>query len=498
MPVIGKDVARKEPDKIGEKVNIAVKMGDAVFVAQESDGYITPLPGFFIRSSNGFIVSELTIVKGQKITKDDKGNPIEQPAIFPMIFYNNNGNRSYCSVEDSINFDEKTISFRNIKIKFEEVPHTLMSLNTAKRFLNSEDVEIKTIFPLLQAKQKTFVSFYWDERLYDLIACITIATYFFDVFGVFPITWFFGSVDTGKTRGIKTITWAGKKGIVWEDPTKAGILRLAEFLQPTLAIDEYQDVEPFLRGYVRGSYKDGIRSPRVEETKDGFVLRTFGKFHPIIAGSTEDIEYASFTRTIPIKMQKMRQGDSLKDLDPTAYDFDEVRDLLYICRLTQANRVYETFQKLDRNELKLYGREWEIWRAPLTIAKMVNETVFNNLLSLAREICSSKREEMYIEEKDVLTAVYFLLRENKSPSTLTFFPKEITTKIWQKKSKEFTADTWENDIEFKKKYSPNKIGYILNRMNIKGKYVSSGTQRTITIEQYNRLALDFGLVSKEK
>jgi len=302
MPVVGKDEKPVEAKDLPENFNIALKVDDAMYIAQESDGYIKPLPGFFIKTKNGFIVSELTIVKGTKITKDEKGKAIEVPAVFPIIFYNSNGKRSYCSVKDSINFNGTSISLRKMKVRFEEIPHTLMSYNTTKRFLKGETIEVKTLYPVLKAKQKEFVSCHWDERLYDLMACISIATYFFDVFGVFPITWLFGAFETGKGRALKSIVYASRKGIYWEDVTKAGVLRLAELLQPTLGIDEYQDVEPILRGYIRGSYKDGVKSPRVEQTRDGFLLRAFGKFHPITIASTETIERGSFTRTIPVKM----------------------------------------------------------------------------------------------------------------------------------------------------------------------------------------------------
>lgn len=493
MPVLGKDKAVEKTEKLPEDFNIALKVDDALYIAQESDGYIKPLPGFFIKTKNGSIVSELTIVKGTKKTKDEKGNDIEVPAVFPIIFYNSNGERSYCSIKDSISFNGTSISFRKMKVRFEEIPHTLMSYNTTKRFLKGETIELKTVYPMLKAKQKEFVSCHWDGRLYDLIACITIATFYFDVFGVFPITWLFGAFETGKGRAIKCIVYAARKGIYWEDVTKAGVLRLAELLQPTLGIDEYQDVEPILRGYLRGSYKEGVKSPRVEQTRDGFLLRAFGKFHPITIASTETIERGSFTRTIPVKMKK---GNPPEDRDPVEYDFDDIRDDLYICRLTQANKVYETFQTFRKTELGIYGREWEIWRAPLTIAKMISEEVFNNVLSLAREICSSKRQEIYIEEKDVLMSIYLLFKENNKPKTLTFYPKEVTIKIWNQKIKEFTADVWENDVEFKRQYSPLRIGHILKRIGLKGKYVSKGTRYTITAEEYNRLASDFGLLEK--
>jgi len=497
MPVKGmKDepVEVKDTLKLPEEFVIALKMGDAVYIAQESDGYVTPLPGCFIKTNNGFIISELTIVKGMKATKDVKGIVTEVPATFPIIFYNKNGERSHCSTEDNINFNGNSISFKKVKVRFEEIPHTLMSLDTGKRFLKGEVKEIKDIYPILKAKQSRFISFQWDTRLYDLLTCNTIGTYFFDVFGVFPITWFFGVTDTGKSRGLMCLVYAARKGIYWEDVTNPTVKRMADFLQPTLGIDEYQDVEHILRGHVRSCYKEGVSSPRLEESRDGWVLRAFAIFHPTVIASTEEIDYASFTRTIPIKMMK---GNPIEDRDPTEYDFDDNRDDLYICRLTQANKVYETFQTLRKAGLGLLGREWEIWRAPLTIAKMVSEEVFNNVLNLAREICSSKKEELYVEEKDVLIAIYSLFDTPLKPKTIFFFPKEITEKIWTEKKEEFTANEWKDDDEFKKKYSPQNLSYVLRRMKIESKYVTKGTRYKMTSGEYNTLAVNFGIMKSE-
>lgn len=321
MPVLGlkknepnKSERQSNSNKLPENVGIGLKVGNAFFIAQENDGYIEPLSGFFIKTDNGYIVSELTIVKGIKKIKNKEGKIEDIPTTFPIVFFNNNGKRGHCSIVDSINFDGKSISFKKIKVQFDEIPHTLMSSNSFNRFLNYETAEIKDIYTKLKEKQSKFVNYNWDPRLYDLSTCITIATYFFDVFGVFPITWFFGVFESGKGRGLKCLVYAARKGILLDDPTKASVLRLADLLQPTLGIDEYQDVEYSLRGFIRSSYKDGMSSPRLEETHDGYILRYFGKFHPVVIASTEDIDYGSFTRTIAIKTRK---AIPMEDSDPT-------------------------------------------------------------------------------------------------------------------------------------------------------------------------------------
>jgi hypothetical protein len=492
MPVIGLQTTQptkpQEPSQ-AEDIDIALKVGNTLFIAKESNDYLMPLSGFFIKTDIGYIVSELTLVKGIQKTKTDKGNIISIPATCPIIFFNNNGNRGYCSIEDKLTFVGRSISFKKMQVKFEEIPHSLMSYGTGKRFLNNETPQIKDIYDRLKAKQGRFVSYHWDPRLNDLLACLTIATYFFDVFGVFAVVWFFGGFETGKGRSLKSIVHAGRKGMLVDDTTYASVVRLADLLQPTLGIDEYQDVKHLLQGFLRSSYKEGIPATRLQETKDCcYELKLFAHFQPTIIASTEEIDEGSLTRAITIKTKK---GNPAEDRDPTEHDFDDIRSDLYLCRLPQANTVLETFRTLKREELGLFGREWEIWRAPLTVAKMVNEEIFNNLLSLSREMGSSKRQNIYVEEKAALKAIRALFESKGRVKILMFYPKEITEMIWTAKSSEFTADKWENDPVFKSQFSPARTGFILKRMGIQSKLVTKGTQYTITQEDFTKLALDY-------
>ena len=486
-------------DKTSRKV---IKYGDKLYTATESDGFPnTPIPGYFLKTSNGTFITEMTVLRGEESVKDEKGNVTKiGEATFQVIYYNDEGQRDLCGYQDTIKLKNgKTISFKKPgNVQFDELPNTLMTKDAGDRFLAGESIEVKDIFAALQAKQKGFANFDWEPKLYDLVTCTTIATYFFEIFRAFPILWFFGSNDMGKTKSQKTYVYASHKGLWWDDTTKASAIRFAsDTLQATEGIDEYQDIEDWLKSYTRSSYKAGSQSPRVEETKNGLIVKMFSKYHPVSIASKEEIEYGTFTRAIPIKMRK---GEPKEDRDPEAFDFEQERDNLYISRLTQADKVYETFQSLKKEDFGMRYRDWEIWRAPLTIAKMVSPEVFNNVKSLAESICLTKKQQQYAEERTVLEAIESLGLPGKAEGTLVpvkrFFAKDLTEKPWELKKQEFTKDKWQDDYEFKKLYGPQTLGYIMKRLLIRSKETAKGVERLISRAEFDRMTEDFGYQKK--
>jgi len=497
------DEQEKEVEVVTEEAStksiFTVKYGDNLYKATESDGFPnTPIPGCFIKTDNGMFITEMTVLRGEKFVKDDKGvlNQVGEDT-FQIIFYNNEGQRGYCGYKDIIKLkNNRTIAFKQLKATtiFDEFPPTLMTKDAGERFINGENVEISAVYPKLKTKQKRFVVLDWDPRLYDLISCWTVASYYFEIINALAILGFSGSNDMGKTKAQKTVIYASHKGLWWDDPTKAAAVRLAgDILQATEGVDEYQDLEDNLKGYARSVYKTGARSPRVEESKAGLIVKMFSKAHPYSIATKEEVEYGTFTRTIFVKMQK---GDPIEDRDPIEYDFEPIRDDLYIARLTQVDKVYETFQSLKKEDFGMKWRDWEIWHGILTIAKLVSPEVFQSVKSLAIDMCLTKKQQEYGEERTALEAIEDLGLPEVGTGilipTISFLTKDLTVKIWQLHKNEYSKDKWEEDYEFTKTYGPRHLGQILSRMKVKLKLVTKGSERTITRAEFDRMAQDYG------
>ena len=491
-PIIGKD------DKKKPLTPLSLTLEDAVIVATESDGFIDHQTGFFIKIKGNWIISELTYFRGKIFKKDKEGKEKVKSGVFPYLFYNKNGKRTYTHPEEPISLNGKSIILEGRTFASQPLP-TLMSFETAHDFLNGKTVEIKEVYPILKQRQAKFVNFDWDKRLYDLEACIAIATYFFDVFKAFPIIFFYGSPETGKGRGLKSIVFAGHKGMLYVSPTPATTFRTIDAFRPTLGIDEFTKIYEDLMVIIRAIYKKGLKVPRTEEVKGGgrLGLGLFETYCALILASTRELEPVTMTRTIKIVMKKAPDPNPKKN-DPEPYDFEDIREKLYLCRLTQANKVSETLEELNKINLGIVGREWELWRPILTIAKMVSKEVFDNVLKLSQELYYAKYVDLYKEEKDILTALHYIFTKDVTkPRMVIFRPIYIKSTLWKLKSSDYSSED-----EFNKAYSPNKIGWIMKRMGLKRKLVYAGSQYTMTFKEFTdlcqRFNIQFGVGQKKK
>jgi len=485
MPIIGKD--KKIP-----LTPLSMNHEDAVIIATESNGFIDHQTGFFIKTKGNWIISELTYFRGNIIKKDKEGKTKIKPGVFPYLFYNKDGNiRNYTHPDEPISLNGRSIILEGRTFATQPLP-TLMSFETAHDFLNGKNAEIKEVYPILKQRQAKFVNFDWDKKLYDLEACITIATYFFDIFKVFPIVFFYGSPETGKGRGMKSIIFASHKGMLFVSPTPATTFRTIDAFRPTLGIDEFTKIYEELMVIIRAIYKKGLKVPRTEEVKDEgrLGLGLFETYCALMLASTRELEPVTMTRTIKIVMKRAPDPNPEKN-DPEPYDFEDIRGKLYLCRLTQANKVHETMEELNKTNLGLSGREWEIWRPILTVAKMISVEVFNNVLKLSQELYYAKYVDLYKEEKDILTALHNIFTKDGKitrPAIIVFRPIAVKNSLWKLKSSDYSTED-----EFNKTYSPNKVGWIMKRMGLKKKLVYEGSQYSLTLNEFKDLCERFNI-----
>ncbi|MFQ6081273.1 MAG: hypothetical protein ACE5OW_06365 [Candidatus Bathyarchaeia archaeon] len=488
------------------KSEIVLEEGDVTFVAESSNGFLEHQSGFFRRVGDNWIVAELTLLRGVEYIKK-KDTLKTRDAVKPILFYNLNGRRGYKSLKErSIEVDGKTIILEGTVIT--KPMETLMSFDTATSFLKGRNEELKPVFVDLKERIAKFVNFEWDPRLYDLAACATIATYFFDVFRAFPIIFPYGPQETGKSRLVKCIVYAGRKGLLWVSPTPASIYRGIDAIRPTLGVDEFTKLYEELMQVARAIYKRGLMVPRMEKGRRGerFFLTFFETYTPLIVGSTRELDPVTMSRTIVVYMRKAKDPSKR---DPEPWDFEDIRDRLYICRLTHAHEIDEIKQGLDAADLQLIGREYEIWRPILTIARAIDGNVYTSLLGLAQDLTAQKYEGLYEEEKDVLYAIYrFFFRQTKldmkAEQTFLFYPKQISDELFLMKEEEFGyTPTGVDKIDaslmtearrkFDKVYGSRKIGWILKRMGMKYTHTRRGNQYSLSLADFRDLAKRFGV-----
>mgnify|MGYP000624976035 CR=1 FL=1 len=179
--------------------------------------------------------------------------------------------------------------------------------------------------------------------------------------------------------------------------------------------------------------------------------------------------------------------------DPEPEDFETIREKLYLSRLTFAPKIYEASLELDRLNLGIHGRDYEIWKPILTIAKIIGEKVFSNVLSLAHTIISERKEELHVIEKTLLLAIAEMFNEKLSrEKTIKGIEFSATDLIGYLKDllliEEYDAD----EKRFYKDWNAQKIGVNLTRMGLRKTRKSRGKRvYLLTLEELKELILRY-------
>ena len=294
------------------------------------------------------------------------------------------------------------------KAQLDKALDTMLDLGAVVEWLKGREARISEVYPKLLERVKRFANFDWDPRLYHVVSCYIVATYFAQVFPAFPQLHFVGSVSSGKTRAGLTVARAARRGLSTTDTSEASIFRIAEGVGATLLID---DVWGEGAKIAHLTYKKGVSVPRVEKgAGERLLLRLFETYCPTVYTGVElPIEHKR-SRAIVIGMRKAPDPNP-EGRDPEPRDFEDIRRELYICELTQFPEVKRKFEELarQRRELGLEGRDFEVWGPLLAVAALAGKEAYDEVLKYAKQDVGRKVEEMYLEEKEVLSGLERLL-----------------------------------------------------------------------------------------
>jgi hypothetical protein len=254
--------------------------GTSQFKAQASLGPEISPCGFAYFDGDEWICCETTFFYGmlkQKLEQDKPQNEAE--SLKAVVIYVQNGHRNLKLLDGAVfNVAGKALRPKASTLAVVGI-NTLMDLDAAQRFLAGEEVEPNHWYNQICTGLRAFSNLSFDCRLYDVISCIVMASYFYDILEVFPILIIFGPFETGKGRLLHCVIYMGHRGMSGLDPSDASLYRMTEAWKPYIGIDEFYDFTRNIERLLRSMYKRGTKVPRMEKTKGGqFYLTLFETF----------------------------------------------------------------------------------------------------------------------------------------------------------------------------------------------------------------------------
>jgi hypothetical protein len=465
----------------------------------KSDGLKVPLCGGFISLGSKYAVIETTYAYA-RVRKEVKRGIVEVEDVVPVTFISEfEGGKL---ISRKVSYPEKVIEVfgRPVRVevrsKAKTVLTTLMDVETGRRFLDGEVAKtFSELFSMVKDVVKQYVNMDWDPRFYDFVSTFIMATYYYDLFTVFPRVYIIGPYGSGKTRLGLLIAYSSRHGFAIIDPSEASVYRAIEAYGPTIYVDEAV-LNERLEIILGAGYKRDIVVPRVDRaSREEFIINLFSTYSPVVFGVVESPSERMLQRSIVINMLRAPDPNP-KRMDPNHDDLRWLREELYLARLTRTNEVIESMKVVkDILSNGFIGREFELWFPILTVARLCGDEVFNNVLNLAREDVERRRSELWGEEKLILAAIEEIFKESNSDE-VTFMVIHLREKI-----KEILINEGEFDEKvFEKLYSEKRLGIILSRLGIRrtkeGKGKNARWVRQVNKKQFIDLCLRYNYESE--
>lgn len=300
-----------------------------------------------------------------------------------------------------------------------------------------------------------------DPRFYDCITLWIIATYFYRIFHAFPYLHLYGEFHSGKTKVLQIAVLLSFNGEMLTSTTAAALVRLIHFNGATCGIDEAEKLEndrdeaaATLLEILRCGYKKGATVPRCEsDGESSFKVVRYDPYSPKVIAGTKPLESALSSRCIQVLLLRSKNHQvANREVNIGATDWSDYRSLLYAASLSSSKDVHTALQETEFAEV--IGRDAEIWRPLLVVAKVVDPSgeLFQEMLTLAKETQQLRQQE---EEDSATPKVIACLYELLKGKERDFLPAETIFEALQAHDEEFA---WLSDPKFR-----NSRGKWLNR-----------------------------------
>lgn len=285
------------------------------------------------------------------------------------------------------------------------VPQRRWSEKGIKAFLEGtkKNCSFGEVFNQIKMLYSNYIDF-GDSRIYDYISLWVIGTYFFPLCKAFPMVFFGGTKESGKTKALTLTQLLAFNAISSGNVSTASLFRVIEGSRATFLLDESEKLSSperaaEFRNVLNSGYKPGNPVFRVEKTaKDQFVVVSFEAYSPKMIANISGIEDVLESRTVPFTMLRTTNKEIAdREIDPDIANFSIIKDNLYFLVMKEWKRVKGCYEKTTSVE-GISARNWEIWRPILALARVVGEDLKNNLYEEMIKFGIVKAREKLVED----------------------------------------------------------------------------------------------------
>lgn len=194
-----------------------------------------------------------------------------------------------------------------------------------------------------------------DGSGYLILALWVLHTYLIEKFNCTPILYFYGILETGKTRAGEVLHQLAHKGNFEISPTAAVLFRSSEYFKDSLILDELKiwgpDGDKEVARLIKSRYKRGLKVPRVDLNQKGEnQIQYFDVFAPTVICTDQNIPRELESRSLLFVMQKNTSPNVEDEIDQLTAQ--ELRDRLIAFRARNWEKELPKVEKIARRRLE--------------------------------------------------------------------------------------------------------------------------------------------------
>ena len=335
------------------------------------------------------------------------------------------------------------------------------------RFLEGEGVDPVLVYHELKALYRYYSDFK-DPATPAVLAVATMGTYLYRVFESFPYVAMVAEKGSGKTKVLTIEKKVCFNAVLSVDSSISALFRTIDGSAGTMLLDEAEglnntELAQEFRSILNAGYKRGgtVRRTDMDADTPAKRVKEFDVYCPKMLAGIKGLEGVLESRCVMFPMLKTTDRvKANRDVTESGEDWAYLRHLLYSFGLTCAAPIRDIYLT-DPAILGLksvYGREGELWRPFLSIARFLTEAGCEGLFEEMCELAVRKSQEAKEVGVDDWTAKVLLAIERVAQDKST--EEYTTTKDIATALEEFFDET-----ELKRP-SARYVGTIIKRFDL--------------------------------